>query len=73
MFIRLGLAASPALYGVVGAEIGTGPTAAFLGTVVSLTLLTSFGPTRSRVDEVQERLREHGSQISLRLALNEAT
>jgi hypothetical protein len=71
MFIRLCLAASPALYGVVGAEIGTGPTAPSLGTVVSLMLLASFGPTRSRVDDVQARLREHGSPISLRLALNE--
>ena len=71
MFIRLGLAASPALYGVAGAELARRPSITFVGTAVSLVLLASFGPTRSRVDDVQRRIRERGSPILLRATLNE--
>jgi hypothetical protein len=72
MFIRLGFAASPALYGIVGAEIGRNAESALTGTLVSLALLAWFGPTRSRVDEFERHLRERGSSISLRSALDEA-
>lgn len=70
-FIRLGLAASPALYGIVGTELTHTPEYSFVGAGVSIVLLALFGPTRSRVDEIQERLRASGSTISLRAALEE--
>jgi hypothetical protein len=70
-FVRLGLAASPALYGLVGTELTHTPGYRFVGAGVSIVLLGLFGPTRSRVDEIQERLRASGSPISLRAALEE--
>jgi len=70
-FIRLGLAASPALYGIVGTELTHTPEYSFVGAGVSIVLLALFGPTRSRVDEIRERLRASGSTISLRAALEE--
>jgi hypothetical protein len=70
-FIRLGLAASPALYGIAGSQLTETAEVGFIGVVVSLALLAVFGPTRSRVDEIQERLRIAGSGVSLRAALDE--
>jgi hypothetical protein len=70
-FIRLGLAASPALYGIVGTQLTETAEVSFGGVVVSLALFAVFGPTRSRVDEIQERLRLAGSRVSLRAALDE--
>jgi hypothetical protein len=70
-FIRLGLAASPALYGIVGTELTQTPEFGFVGAGISIVLLALFGPTRSRVDEIQERLRASDSPISLRAALEE--
>jgi hypothetical protein len=70
-FIRLGLAASPALYGIVGTEMTHTPESGFVGAGISIVLLVLFGPTRSRVDDIQERLRASGSPISLRAALEE--
>jgi hypothetical protein len=70
-FIRLGLAASPALYGIVGMQLTGVPEVGFAGVGISVVLIAVFGPTRSRVDEIQERLRGSGSPISLRVALDE--
>jgi hypothetical protein len=70
-FIRLALAASPALYGIVGTQLTGVPEVGFVGAGVSVVLIAVYGPTRSRVDEIQERLRASGSSISLRAALSE--
>jgi hypothetical protein len=72
-FIRLGFAASPALYGIVGTQLTGVPEVSLVGAGVSIVLIAVYGPTRSRVDEVQERLRAAGSPISLRAALSETT
>lgn len=70
--IRLGFAASPALYGIVGAELAGAAEFGFAGVVVSLVLFAIYGPTRSRIEEIEERLRVSGSRISVRAALDEA-
>ncbi len=70
-FIRLGLAASPAVYGIVGTELTHTPEYSLVGAGVSIVLLALYGPTRSRVDEIEERLRASGSPIALRAALEE--
>jgi hypothetical protein len=70
-FIRLGLAASPAVYGIAGSQLTGAAEVSFAGVVVSIALITMYGPTRSRVDEIQDGLRVAGSRISLRAALDE--
>jgi len=70
-FLRLGLAAAPALYGIAGSQLTETAEVGFVGVVVSLALFAVFGPTRFRVDETQERLRVAGSRVSLRAALHE--
>jgi hypothetical protein len=70
-FLRLGLAASPALYGIVGAQLTDAAEVGFVGAAVSVLLISVYGPTRARVDEIQERLRVAGSRVSLRAALDE--
>jgi sulfite exporter TauE/SafE len=70
-FIRLGLAASPALYGIVGTQLTETAELSFVGAAVSVVLIALYGPTRARVDEIQERLRVAGSPISLRAALDD--
>jgi hypothetical protein len=70
-FLRLGFAASPALYGIAGSQLTQTAEVGFVGVVVSLALFAVFGPTRSRVDEIQDRLRVAGSRVSLRVALDE--
>lgn len=70
-FIRLGLAASPAVYGIAGAQLTGVAEVSFAGAAVSVVLITVYGPTRSRVDGIQERLRLAGSRVSLRAALDE--
>jgi len=70
-FIRLGLAASPAMYGIVGTQLTETAELAFVGAAISVVLIAVYGPTRSRVDDIQDRLRAAGSPISLRAALAE--
>jgi hypothetical protein len=45
-FTRLGLAASPALYGMVGTELTHIPEFGLVGAGISIVLLALFGPTR---------------------------
>jgi hypothetical protein len=70
-FIRLGFIASPALFGIVGTQLTGAAEMSVVGAAVTIAMIVVFGPTRSRVDEVQERLRASGSPISLRAALAE--
>ena len=69
--IRLGFAASPALYGIVGTQLTDAAELGFVGAGISVVLIALYGPTRSRVDDIQDRLRAAGSPISLRAALTE--
>lgn len=70
-FIRLGLAASPAMYGIVGRQLTGAAAVGFVGAGVSVVFMAVFGPTRSRVDEIEARLRVSGSRLSLRQVLSE--
>jgi len=70
-FIRLGFIATPAMWGIVGTQLTGATEVSVVGAAVTIAMSVVFGPTRSRVDEIQERLRASGSPISLRAALTE--
>jgi hypothetical protein len=68
-FVRLGFIASPASFGIVGTRLTGAAEISVVGAAVTIVMIAMFGPTRSRVDEVQGRLRASGSPISPRAAL----
>jgi hypothetical protein len=67
--ITLGLAASPALWGIAGSYLVGRPELSWIGAFVSVLLLAWVAPRRSRLDRVDEELRASGSMLSIRRAL----
>jgi hypothetical protein len=68
---QLGLAITPAAWGIGGSFLAERPQLSWLGT--GLILLTWVAPSRSRIDAIDERLRLAGAPVSLRSALLRTT
>jgi hypothetical protein len=68
--ITLGLAASPALWGIAGSYLVGRPEPSWVGAFVSVLLLAWVAPRRSRLDRVDEELRASGSILSIRRAID---
>lgn len=70
--IALGLAASPALWGIAGSYVVNRPELSWLGAAISVALLWWVAPRRSRIEQIDAELRDRGSSLSLRRALGGA-
>jgi hypothetical protein len=67
--IELGLASAPALWAIGIAFVVNAPELVFAGLAASIVLMWWAAPRSARIDGIDERLRAHGIETSVREAL----